>query len=204
MIQRESDAIVTYLHGGRADWIEKVNPVMLTVWYDGLKLFPADMSQEAVKTFFAQRDAKREGFPPEIGEVVRFLDRAWERQQERAREEQRVLEDTAARKLLAGPAEAWGGDGQGIAPRSVALVQALMDGTLTPGSPEHRAEQVAIEAMGRRSAVAPCCDRDGLVTYRVKKFTSTYAYSARCPCPRGLASPYAGFPVLPDGLQPGT
>lgn len=194
MTERESDVVVRYLHAGRTDWTEKLTKAMLRVWYDGLKVFPFDLAQAWMPTYFGARDPKRDGFPPELGEVVHALDRFWEIRQERQREQALLEADAVAKRLLTGPVEAWG-DAKTLAAQAVALVRALMEGTITPGSPEHQAAQAAVQALAR-VGVAPCCDKRGVTGYQVQRHGSLYAYAARCDCPRGLASAYMGFPVV--------
>ena len=191
MTQLESDAIVMYLHGARIDWSEKITPLVLLVWFDALRPFRAEMAQEAVKGFHGQRPPGKQGFPPDVGEVVEYLYRCGQAEDLRARP---ANDHETAAKLLTGPIDAWG-EAQSLPALSVALVRDLMDGTVEPGSDEHQRRQGEIEALAR-VGVSPCCDRDGLTSYEVIAHGIRRTNAARCDCARGHQSAYRSYPMI--------
>ena len=194
MTNRESDAIVMYLHGARADWGEKITPIVLLVWFDALKPFRAEMAQVAVKAFHGQRPTARQGFPPDIGEVVEYLYRCGQAEDLRTRPHHEAIDRATATKLLSGPVEAWGA-AESLPATAVQLVRDLMEGTVMPGSDDHQRRQQ--EIVGLAGGVGPpCCDRDGLTSYEVIAHGIRRTNAARCDCPRGQASAYRSYPVV--------
>jgi hypothetical protein len=197
MTERESDVLVAYLHSARVDWADRVTPALMRVWYDVLGVFPADLAQRALKRFHGQRAAGRQGFPPELGEVVHFLDASWQAQTAHERVAIAQEDRGAAQRLLTGPAEAWGAKGS-LALVAVDLVRDLCDEKMVPGSDAHVSRQAEVDRLAGPMP-APCCDRGGLTSYVIVRWGRPYTYAARCDCDRGQQSPHVGYPVLPLG-----
>lgn len=99
MTERESDEIVLYLHASRVDWGERVRPPLLRVWYDHLQRTPAAIGHAAAQSFFAARAPSAQGFPPDVGEFIKHVDRVWSAQVQAHHAEDRATERIGFRQI---------------------------------------------------------------------------------------------------------
>ena len=175
--------------------VELTDPTM-QLWLSVLARFPAEVAQEAALQLLESRHPAKQGRFPTVDEFVPVADRVWQNRQveQRAAQTHDELEDrTNGRRLLSGPIEAWG-EPESLPAKSIRLIRDLCDGLVKPGSEEHQRRPAEIEAMAK-GGPDPCCDRDGLVSYTIRKMGRDYSYTARCACPRGKSSQYQSFPT---------